>query len=440
MWQAQGDTAVLTIQGSLINGKAGYMRLFGVVGYEDITEALGEAVAAKNVKRIVLLVDSGGGSVNGVEDAGNFIRKTSAVKPVIAYTDGGMMSAAYWLGSSADKVYASRMAQIGSVGTLIVHTEYSKQLAEAGVNKTLVRYGKYKALGNPYEPLSDDAKEQLQAMADESGRIFVEYVSDRRKVTAEKFQKTMGEGRVFMGGPAKEVGLIDAVMSLDELVVHAKSLDKPETHPQNSRHSFQGNPMKLRALSLAVLVALAGGTKVEALGLSSPTANAEGTAPEAEDVTALTADATAIQAAFTASTDAAVKAAVAAAKAEADTALAALTAANAALTAKATLLEAGATELAAKVTASNELAASCAGIIKSSMSVMSVALGGAADVGASLTGPALIAEHDKLAAQFKTKFQVGGVAAVTGVPKPAETATASPPLHFLSLLPQKSAA
>ena len=440
MWDLQGSTAVVRIQGPLISGKAGFMRLFGVTGYGDIAEALGEVAASKDAKQVILHISSGGGAVAGVEDAGTYIRKLAQVKPVKAYTDDTMASAAYWLGSSADAVFASATAQVGSVGTLIVHTEYSQAYKEAGVQKTLVRYGKYKALGNPYEPLSDDAKEHLQALADESGRIFVEYVADRRGTTPEKFQKTMGEGRVFMGRQALEVGLVDGVMSMEQMLAGAKTLDSGKTRPQNPRYSLEGTSMKIRALTKAVILLLAAGTKVEALGLSSETANVEGVKPEAEDVVALTADATEIGAAFTAATTRAVEAAVATEKAASDKVVADLTAQVETLKAKVTLLEAGASELSAKVNASNEVAGNCQGIVRASIAVMSVALGGSKDVGAALTGKELLAEHDRLSEQFKAKFKAGGVAAVAPLEETQPKAAAAIPPEFLHLLPNRKTA
>lgn len=184
--------------------------------------------------------------------------------------------------------------------------------------------------------------------------------------------------------------------------------------------------MKIRALSKAVLLAIAGGTKLEALGLSSEAANVEGVKPEAEDVTALTADATEIHSAFTAATATAVTAAVSTAKAESDKVVAGLSA-------KVALLEAGAGDLTGKVTAANEMAASYASVVKGAITTMSVALG-AADTGASLQGAALMAEHDRLKEAFLAKFPSGGVTATTASTSKQGDGAApkAPPAAFLA--------
>jgi signal peptide peptidase SppA len=422
LWHVmENGTAVVDIAGSLVNGSAGFYRLFGIVGYEDIKGAIAEALDAKDVKRIVLNIDSGGGAVNGVEDAGSFIRKAASVKPVLTFTGGTMGSAAYWLGSSADHVFAAQTAQVGSVGTLIIAMERSEQMKKDGITAKVFRYGKYKALANSYEKLTADGEEQLQNLADESGKIFVEYAAGRRGTTPEKFQKTMGEGRVFMGRQAAEVGLVDGIMSFDEFAMHAKTLDKRKATAENSRHSAQGTQMKIRAISKAVTLAILGGTKIEALGLSAPVANVEGIAPEAEDVTALTAEAAEVQAAF----EAATAKAVLEAKAVSDKALSDLNA-------KVALLEAGAADLSGRVTASNEMAASYSGVVKASIATMAVALGGT-DTGATLQGAALLAEHDRLKELFVKKFPGGQVSATTGSTTGRdETTVQAPPAAFLA--------
>lgn len=428
MLTVHGDTGVVAIRGSLVAGSSGFFRLFGVLGYEDIKEAINAALEDKNVKRIVLDIGSGGGQVDGVIDAGNFIRAASKIKPVISYAGGAMGSAAYWLGVSANQVYSAQTSMVGSVGTLIVTMEVTAALEKEGRKAHVFRFGTHKAMGHPFEKLSAKGEEHFQYLADAAGKIFVDYAAERRGTTPEKFQKTMGEGRVFLGADALEVGLIDGVMSFDQLIANAKSLDKlsgTSNNPRQPSAHAQDTDMKLTALSKAVILAIAGGTAVEALGLSSEAANVEGSKPEAEDVTKLTADAAEIHGAFTVAKESAVTAAVAAAKAPLEKAVTDLNA-------KVALLESGAAGLNAKVTESVETAALAQGIVRNSIATMSVALG-ATDTSQALQGKALIDAHDALSEQFKKKFPSGAVAAVkpsTEVTKPVEAK--APPAEFLA--------
>lgn len=426
MMEVHGDTGVVAIRGSLVHGAAGFFRLFGLTGYEDIKDGIAAALENKDVKRIVLDISSGGGAVDGVVAAGEFIRKAAAIKPVIAYASGAMGSAAYWLGSSADLVFASSTSMVGSVGTLIVQMEMTGALEKEGRKANIFRNGEYKALGHPYEKLSAKGEEAFQYLADASGKIFVEYAAERRGTTPEKFQKTMGEGRVFVGADAQEVGLIDGVMSFEELLANAKTLDKRSRTAENSRQSAKDPAMKVRAISKAVILAILGGTKVEALGLGTEAANVTGEKPEAEDVTALTAEAAEVQAAFTAAAEKVKTEAVTAAteplkKQVTD------------LTAKVALLEGGAADLTGKTTAANELAASYAGIVKASIATMAVPLG-IADTSAALAGEALLAEHKRVQDLFVAKFPNARVSAAGGVPSPEDNKTkaAVPSPEFLA--------
>lgn len=445
MMQVHGNVGVISVDGPLIAGSAGFLRLFGVVGYDDIKGAVNSALADQNVKSILLSIDSGGGQVNGVEGAGEFIQAADKVKPVVAHTDGMLASAAYWLGTAAREVFGSKTSTVGSVGTLIMHMERSKQLEASGVKATVIRYGKFKTLANPVEPLSEDGKAQLQALADDAGQIFVEYVADRRGVTPTEFQKTMGEGRVFPGRKAHDVGLTDGVMSLDQAMAHMKTLDSAKTSTHNSRSSTRGTQMKVAFFAKKTLLALAAGTALDALGLEAPEANAEGVKLDADVLAAFQAEASEVKVAFDARVTAAVETATAELTAKATVAETKVTEVTAKATAdlatangKVTMAEAAANDFKAKLDVSADLAAKASEIVKASISVMSVAMGGAADIGAALTGAELIAQHSTLSEQFKTKFPAGGVAAVTAV----KTAQASQPAvspQFLHLVKANAA-
>ena len=205
----QDNVGIVSISGPLVTGDAGFFRLFGVTGYNNVADSLVEAVQNGKVSSIVLAIDSPGGHVNGVQELATLIRNVDKVKPVVAHTGGGMMSAAYWLGVSARRVFASQTAEVLSIGTLMVHMDKSKMLEDQGVKATVIRSGKYKALGNPYEPLSDVAKAEMQAKADTLTGIFLGYVADRRGMTPSAAGQDW-PSRTMLGEDALAAGGIDA--------------------------------------------------------------------------------------------------------------------------------------------------------------------------------------------------------------------------------------
>lgn len=222
-YRLEGDVGVVSVKGSLINGSAGWMSIFGVTGYDDIAQGLIDAVSDKNVKSIMLEVDSPGGSAKGVRQLGDLITSVSQVKPMNVFADH-IGSAAYWLGSAGGHITVEEMGMAGSIGALIVHTEYSKAMEQDGVTKTVVRAGANKVLANPIEPLSAQGLASLQTIVDDSRDMFVNQVALNRGVTYAIVQSTMGQGADFMGAKAVNAGLVDSVGTFEDALAYSKSL------------------------------------------------------------------------------------------------------------------------------------------------------------------------------------------------------------------------
>jgi len=173
-------------------------------------------VSDPGVKAIVLDIDSPGGSVFGVQELAQIILDARDVKPVIAMANSLMASAAYWIGSAASEVVASPSAMVGSVGVVVVHMDESKMLEMIGVKPTFITAGKYKAEGDPAQPLSDAARERLQAMVDQYYAAFVGGVARGRGVPVAHVRTDYGQGRLLTAKEALSVGMVDRIATLDE--------------------------------------------------------------------------------------------------------------------------------------------------------------------------------------------------------------------------------
>lgn len=232
----EDGVATISIKGPLVNSDSWWNEIMGVTGYPEIRDALIEAANDPEAKAILLDIDSGGGAVSGVGDTADLIRTIhEQVKPVTAFTDGIMASAAYWLGSSAGDVYAGRTAVVGSIGVLSTHMERSQALKEAGIGVTVIRAGKYKALANSVEPLSAEGKKQIQQVVDAAYVVFVEHVADMRGKSYEYADQTMAQGQEFVGQAAADVNLVDGITSFDEVLsaLKAKSIDASNNFMDN---------------------------------------------------------------------------------------------------------------------------------------------------------------------------------------------------------------
>lgn len=439
--EAQDGVGVIDISGPLVSGSAGFLRLFGVTGYGDITDALIQAVQNPKIQSIVLSIDSPGGHVAGVQELSALISNIDKLKPVVSHTAGSMMSAAYWLGVSGRRVSATQTAELGSIGTLMVHMEKTKQMNDMGIKATVIRSGKFKALMNPYEALSETAREQAQQKADTLSGIFLSHVADRRKMTATVADKTIGQGRTYFGDEAVSLGAADAVGSLAESISYAKSkgakpanvrsslsaaVDTPviTSHNPANRGSTKMNLTEAQAAALASGVPLEDVLKMEPATEAANLAAQAAEPTEAEVAAAAEAAAQAKATADAAAAQAAAEAEAAKNKPKESPEIVAYLQGELAKT-QASLVEALASKtiLEAKTAETKATQDGLLEIARTSLGRMSVALGGAATAGATLTATELLAEHARVADVFKTKYPVGGVAAVTPnkTVKPAST-------------------
>ena len=170
-------------------------------------------------------VDSPGGTTAGVEELSDLIWTGSQRKPVVAVANSQMASAAYWLASQVGgkqlRLVASPGADAGSIGVFMMHQDVSGMMEQDGVKVTFIRAGKYKTETNPFEPLSDEAREHLQAQVDATYETFVAHVARGRGVAKSVAKEGFGQGRMFHASQAAEMGLVDRVATmgrvLDEL-------------------------------------------------------------------------------------------------------------------------------------------------------------------------------------------------------------------------------
>ena len=409
----QGGVGVISIKGPLTNRDSWMNSVMGVVSYGQIREALVYAAESPDVTQILLYIDSGGGSVSGCLDTSNLIAMVNdKIKPVTAFADGMMCSAAYWLGCSAGEVYGSQTADIGSIGVIAIHMERSKMLKEMGIGATVVRSGEFKALANGVEPLSDVAKAQIQSQLDAAYKVFVTHVAADRNVPYDYCDANMANGKEFFGQQALDAGLVDGITSYDALMQELlnKSIDTSKKSMNNRSNTPPGGDMK-RTLNTEQLLAAAAEGGVAA---------AAGVAPDAAVIAAQAEEDAAAALAAKSELDAAAAAAAALAAKEvtADTGVVAMLQAQL-KEANASLMQANLDAFALK-SQYDAMKASHDGLVliaKKSVGNMRVALGGSAVDLSAMSAEFVLAEHQSLSAQFASTFKVGGVAAVDAATK-----------------------
>lgn len=421
IWSKADGVATVEISGSLVEGESGWMRLFGVLGYTDINNALVDAVSDPEVKQVLLHINSGGGQVNGVMELSNTIQSIGKIKPIDTHTSTGMASAAYWLGVNGRHISAEQTALVGSIGVLKVHAEMSKQLEQDGINVTVMRSGTHKALVNKYEPLTEAAKAEVQGQLNDIYGIFIGHVAKARGITVSEADTQMGQGKEFLGKRALAAGLVDMVANKDKVISFVKKIDTGKHKPDNSQNS-KGTAMKkkLNAAQLAAIEAGADAAQILALAES-----------DATEQTELTPEQKALATAAIAADKAEAEAKAAADKLAADTAIANAAKPDAVVQHLMTQLQAANESVtAAKIEAAGYKAAAeqqeaLLTIARSAVGKLSVALGGSLEASTSMDTKTVVNEHARLSALFVEKFRAGGVALATK-PNKAEVVPVDP--------------
>ena len=228
-----GNIGVIDVTNTLTNDDSIFTALMGDTSYNQIRRGLIEAFSNPDVHTILLNIDSGGGTPAGLDDIARLVKQvTAAGKPVYSYSGGTMASAAYYLGAAAAKVYAGEMATVGSIGVLSIHKDMSAMYNKDGIDVTVFRSGTEKALSNPYEKLTLQAKEVIQERMDTLYNVFVSTVAEFRHVSPEVVLNNMANGREFIGRQALDAGLIDGVMPLDSLIAQLQSAIDTNIHKE----------------------------------------------------------------------------------------------------------------------------------------------------------------------------------------------------------------
>lgn len=203
--------AILEVTGTLVHKGAWLGSYSGLTSYDGLSEQLARIVGRNDVRALLLNVHSGGGEVAGCFDLVDQIHELRGSMPIVALAADAASSAAYAIASAADEVIVTQTGEVGSIGVVLTHFDYSRMAEEMGVAVTHIYAGKDKVLGSPYKPLSDADRRKLQAEVDTLYELFVTKVSRNRGLDADAVRST--EARIFLAEEAVKTGLADRIAS-----------------------------------------------------------------------------------------------------------------------------------------------------------------------------------------------------------------------------------
>ncbi len=193
--------------------------LFGGTSIQELETAFAEAMNDPTIDGIVLRIDSPGGLITGVQEFADTVYNARGQKPIVAYSYGNMASAAYWIGSAADKIVAGSTTFQGSIGVAMA--------VPKAEDSRWVKFVSSNAPRKNISPSTKEGKDSIQARIDAMEDEFIAAVALHRGVSPETVLSEFGQGDVLPARTAMSVGMTDMVGGLKDALALVSTL-KPK--------------------------------------------------------------------------------------------------------------------------------------------------------------------------------------------------------------------
>lgn len=223
--------AVINIDGVIIDSK-------------KIINALDEFSKNKNIKAIILRINSPGGSVAPSQEIYHKVNQISLSnqKPIITSVNNMAASGGYYIAIGSDLIVANSGSIIGSIGVIMSHPVAKVLLDNVGVNFNTYKSGEFKDSGSPYRKSSKNDSIYFSQIVSDLHSQFVNEVSIQRNIELKKL-KNYSSGQVFTGNKAQSIGLIDTVGTFEDALNISKNLanisgDIDIVYPKYEKYSF----------------------------------------------------------------------------------------------------------------------------------------------------------------------------------------------------------
>lgn len=193
----------------------------GANNAEGLLSYLNDAEQDDSVAAVVLRVDSGGGYSAQGEEMAKYVKDFS--KPIVVSSGSSNASAAYFISSQADYIYANASSSVGSIGTIIQLMDYSDLLKMLGIDTTTIESSPSKDSSYGTRALTSEEIAYYQDQVDKINQVFIEAVSKGRNMSVDDVKK-LATGMTFTGSEGVSNGLIDEVGTLSDACKKAASL------------------------------------------------------------------------------------------------------------------------------------------------------------------------------------------------------------------------
>ncbi len=233
--------AVITITGPIVTGRVPPSNADRIAATENVLELVRRASEDRDVRAIVLRVNSPGGSVVASDEIYYALKQVE--KPLVVYMEEMAASGGFYISMAADYIVANPNTLTGSIGVISQFPKARELLDKLGIEFVIIKSGEFKDAGHFAEPMSEEEKAWWQRLVGEAHERFVQVVAEGRNLPAERVRE-LADGRVFTGRQALEVGLIDAVGYYDDAVDKAAQLGDIKREPRVVEYRY-ARPLSL---------------------------------------------------------------------------------------------------------------------------------------------------------------------------------------------------
>jgi protease-4 len=233
-FEIKDKIAIIYAQGEIMSGEGDV----NTIGEGSMRRSLIEARKDKDVKAIVLRINSPGGNALTSDLIWREIELTKKVKPVVVSMGDYAASGGYYIACNANTIFAENNTITGSIGVFGILPNFSQLATKIGVHTEQVKTNKNAAEYSPFVPLDEKLKAVTLESVEHIYKTFVAHVAQGRKMSFAQVD-SIGQGRVWSGSQALKVGLVDKIGGLDDALKEAAKLAKIKSYRTQNFPEFE---------------------------------------------------------------------------------------------------------------------------------------------------------------------------------------------------------
>ena len=232
--ETKDKIAIIYAQGQIMSGEGDV----NTIGEGSMRRSLIEARKDKNIKAIVLRIDSPGGNALTSDLIWREIELTKKVKPIVVSMGNYAASGGYYIACNASKIFAESNTITGSIGVFGILPNFTALATKIGIHTEQVKTNENASEYSPFVPMDEKFKTVTQESVENIYKTFVSHVANGRKMTIAQVD-SIGQGRVWSGDQALKVGLVDKIGGLDDAIKEAASLSKTNSYSTQTFPEFE---------------------------------------------------------------------------------------------------------------------------------------------------------------------------------------------------------